>query len=108
MSVPEGSRPRPDVCEHLRLVKEYILAQGAKVYSVGTPWSRNCRNWMYFENVVLDADALRARFSLPDFVVTHSHRGTHDGAEHGLVCDTCHDGLMGRHPELATDAAVIR
>ena len=96
------------VCEHLKPVEEYIRAQGAKVYYVGQPWSHNCRTWVYFEHVILDGDALRARFDLPDFVVTHVHRGTHDGAEQGIVCEQCHDALMGSHPELSPDARVIR
>ncbi|ELR72485.1 hypothetical protein C900_01480 [Fulvivirga imtechensis AK7] len=29
----------------------------------------------------------------------HSHFGTHDGQEHGLICKECNDGIMGRHPE---------
>jgi len=95
------------ICSHLRPVQEYIRSLGEKVYDVCTPWSQNCRTWVYFENVVLDTESLKSRFNLPDFIVTHSHRGTHDGAEHGLVCQTDHDALMGVHPELAGTARLI-
>lgn len=95
-------------CEHLAPIEQYILAQDVTVHYVGSPWSRYCRTWVYFANAILDADALRARFNLPAFVVTHVHRGTHDGAEQGIVCEHCHDALMGGHPELSPGARVIR
>jgi tetratricopeptide repeat protein len=95
------------VCLHLRPVQEYIRSLGVRVYDVCTPWSENCRTWVYFENVVLDTESLKSRFNLPDFIVTHSHRGTHDGAEHGLVCQQDCDALMGVHPELAGGARLI-
>jgi hypothetical protein len=31
----------------------------------------------------------------------HAHLGTHDGQEYGLVCEQCHDAIMGLHPEYA-------
>jgi hypothetical protein len=99
---------KPHTCEHLAAVEQYIVAQGAKIHYVGQPWSHNCRKWVYFERVILDGDALRARFNLPEFVVTHAHRGTHDGAEQGLVCKLDHDALMGSHPEVSPDHRVIR
>ena len=95
------------ICLHLRPVQEYIRSLGVRVYDVCTPWSENCRTWVYFENVVLDTESLKSRFNLPDFIVTHSHRGTHDGAEHGLVCQQDHDALMAVHPELAGGARLI-
>src|SRR4029450_4336833 len=61
------------VCEHLKPVEQFIRAQGGRITYVGTPWSRNCHNWVYFEGVVLDGEALRKRFALPEFVVTHAH-----------------------------------
>jgi hypothetical protein len=96
-----------DVCEHLQAVKDYLLAQGGTVHSVGSPWGRNCRRWMYFNGIVIDADALRRRFALPDFVVTHAHLGTHEGHEQGLVCERHHDALMGPHPRMAPVEAKV-
>ncbi len=95
------------VCEHLLEVQKYVQSQGIAVSDVLSPWSENCRNWVYFVGVVLDGEALKKRFSLPDFVVVHSHLGTHDGAEQGLVCQMDHDALMGAHPQLARGAKVI-
>lgn len=88
------------VCEHLLPVEQYIRAQGGRITFVGQAWSNNCRTWVYFDDVILDPQALRKRFNLPDFVVAHSHLGTHDGAEQGLVCNEHHDGLMGPHPSM--------
>jgi hypothetical protein len=46
---------------------------------------------------VIDVDAVRRRFALAACVTEHSHHGTHDGEERGLVCKKCHDGVMGHH-----------
>lgn len=96
------------VCEHLRPVEDYIRSQGARVMGIGSYWSINCRTWVVFQDVILDAEALKKKFSLPDFVSVHTHRGTHDGSEHGLVCERHHDALIGVHPDLAETARVIR
>ena len=90
-----------DLCEHLVAVRDYIVAQGGKITYVGTPWSRNCRTWVYFD-VVLDVDSLRKRFELPPSIVSHSHLGTHDGHEQGLVCQEHHDAVMGPHPKMSS------
>ena len=95
------------VCEHLRPVETYIREQGGRVTYVGSPWSRNCRNWVYFEGVVLDGESLRRRFGLPDFIVVHAHLGTHDGHEQGLVCEQHHDALIGPHPQMASPGAKV-
>ena len=87
------------VCRHLKPVVEYLRAQGAEVCFAGQTWSRNCRIWVVFEDVVLDGESLIRRFALPPCVVVHSHRGTHDGSEQGIVCQEHHDALIGRYPE---------
>jgi hypothetical protein len=94
------------VCEHLEPVRQYLLQHGAAIVSAGQAWSSNCHLWIYFD-AVLDPESLRSRFALPSFVVAHAHRGTHDGAEQGLVCNAHRDALMGGHPEVAVNALVI-
>jgi hypothetical protein len=89
------------ICEHLKPVEDYLRSQGLRIIYVGQPWSRNCRVWVYFADVVLDVESLKARLKLPDCVVIHSHRGTVDGAEHGLFCEEHFDAVMGGHPDLA-------
>ena len=107
---PEGADSlfaQVQICQHLRPVFDYIRSQNLHILDVCTPWSRNCRNWVYFENIVLDPESLKRRFGLPEFVVPHVHKGTVDGAEQGLVCSIDHDGLMGLHPDLATSSRLI-
>src|SRR6478672_3362503 len=67
----ESTGQQISVCEHLKAVDDYIRGQGVHVAAVCTPWSRNCRNWVVYENVVLDAEGLRRKFDLPDFVIVH-------------------------------------
>jgi len=90
-----------DVCEHLQPAKRAIQEAGGKITYVGTPWSRNCRRWMYFSGVVIDGELLRARLGLSPVVAVHAHRGTHDGHEQGLVCNEHHDAVMGPHASMA-------
>jgi len=87
------------VCQHLKPVEDYLRAQGAEVCFAGQTWERNCRIWVVFERVVLDAESLIRRFALPPCVVVHTHRGTHDGSEHGIECQEHHDALIGAYPD---------
>ncbi len=82
-------------CEHLKALEQAILARGIRETSRGQAWSKNCREWVYFD-CWLDTAALRKAFALPACVEEHVHRGTHDGQERGLVCSSCHDAVMGR------------
>ena len=82
------------VCEHLAPLEQALLDRGIAVTYRGQAWSRNCREWVYFD-CHLDLAAVRRAFALPDQVTNHSHRGTHDGREAGFVCSQCQDGIMG-------------
>ena len=86
------------ICEHLEPVRTHLIAHGAGITYAGTPWSRNCRTWFYFDRVI-DPVELAAQLKLPPCVVAHVHRGTHDGDEQGLVCAEHHDGIIGPHPD---------
>lgn len=98
---PDEELRKPMVCEHLIALESALLAAGVPETFRGAAWSRNCREWVYFE-CVLDRPALRTRFALPVCVIDHEHLGTHDGREAGFVCEQCHDGIMGRHPKDST------
>lgn len=82
-------------CEHLRALEEAILAAGIRETFRGEAWSKNCREWVYFE-AYLDPAGVRRAFALPDCVEDHVHRGTHDGSERGFVCTEHRDGVLGR------------
>lgn len=91
----------PPLCEHLQPLLDEILSKGIKVGYSGMAWSKNCRTWIYLENTLLDCDAIIKRLNLPKCVTIHTHRGTHDGSEHGLYCEEHQDAIMGLHPDLA-------
>lgn len=85
-------------CKHLRSVEQAILARGIRETFRGPAWSRNCREWVYFD-CFIDIAAVRSNFALDDCVQDHLHRGTHDGQERGFVCSECHDGIMGGYEQ---------
>lgn len=89
------------VCEHLYSLEKELAAVGMKEVYRGKPWSDHCREWVYYDCLFTDLDKTIDRFHLDTkFIKIHSHLGTHDGQEHGLVCKVCEDGIMGKHPEM--------
>ena len=87
-------------CEHLYPLERELLENGIKETCRGSPWSKNCREWVYFDCVFTNLEKTRERFAMDtDLIQIHSHLGTHDGQEHGLVCQTCKDAILGKHPE---------
>ena len=82
------------VCEHLAPLEQALLDRKVAVTFRGQAWSMNCREWVYFD-CFFDLPGIRRQLSFPEFVEDHSHRGTHDGQELGLVCRVCHDAIMG-------------
>lgn len=73
------------------------IRRGHAVTFRGEPWSRNCRESVYFDRVLPIAE-LRARFPPEACVTDHEFRGTCNGEERGLVCTAHRDALMGRLP----------
>ncbi len=84
------------ICEHLRELEAALLAGGFRETYRGRPWSRNCREWVYFD-AYLPPENVRARFTLAPCVQDHAHRGTHDGQEAGFVCNEHWDAILGVH-----------
>lgn len=82
------------LCAHLHPLEQALQAAGTRETSRGTPWSQNCREWVYFD-VRLDVEALQRRFSFPPCVVVHENTDPRSGLEKGFVCEECHDGVMG-------------
>ena len=95
------------VCEHLASLEQALIAAGMRETFRGAAWSRNCREWVYFD-CVLDRIAIRERMQLPACVQDHEHLGTHNGQEAGFVCTACHDGVMGIHPKSTANTKVFR
>ena len=82
------------VCEHLSMLENALLVFGAKETDRGQVWSKNCREWVYFD-VVLDIDELKSRFKFPDCVEVHENLDERSGTERGFYCDKCKDAVMG-------------
>ncbi len=95
------------LCEHLHELEAETLAAGIAETFRGQAWSENCREWVYFD-CHFDNPAIRARLTLADCVKDYEHRGTHDGAEAGFVCEQCHDAIIGYHPAYAEDKPTYR
>lgn len=87
-------------CEHLRPLEQAMLTAGIRETFRGQAWSKNCREWVYFD-CFIDTASVRQKFNLPTCVSEHAHRGTHDGQERGLVCSTCWDAIMGAYERSA-------
>ncbi len=83
------------LCEHLEEIeKELILAGHRETYR-GKPWSKNCREWAYFD-VELVIEKLKERFELNSHVEIHENLDPKSGLERGVVCRNCHDAIMGK------------
>lgn len=88
------------MCEHLQTVENYLKDKGIQETFRGQAWSDNSREWVYFD-CILKTEALKTKFDLPCFVVTHENTDIKSGTELGLVCNLCKDGIMGVHPKNA-------
>ncbi len=82
------------LCPHLRLLEQALQTAGVRETYRGTPWSQNCREWVYVD-VRLDVDALRQRSAIPSCVVVHENTDERSGLEKGFVCEACHDAVIG-------------
>jgi len=95
------------VCEHLRQLEEELKAAGMVETLRGKTWTKNCREFVYFD-CVLDRASLQERLNLADCVKDSEYLGTHMGSEYGFYCETCQDGIMGRHPKDAGGSPTFR
>jgi len=82
------------VCDHLAPLEQALIESGAQETARGAVWSKNCREWVYF-NVVLEIPSLQRRFSFPSCVEVHENKDQKSGLERGFVCNACNDAVMG-------------
>ena len=94
------------LCRHLQALESDLLQAGFRETARGQVWTKNCREWVYFE-CLLDREKLEARYAFADCIAWHEHRGTHDGNEAGFECTQCQDAVMGRHPSDAGGVPVF-
>jgi len=96
------------VCIHLRKLEEELIQKNIKETYRGQPWSKNCREWVYFHCIFADPVKTMDRLGFDKQVIQiHSLLGTHDGQEHGFYCTLCHDAVMGLHPESLSKEDVV-
>lgn len=86
------------MCSHLKPLENYLLAEGISETYRGQVWSKNCREWVYFD-VVLEPQKLKEKFDFDDTICVHDYIDNKVGSELGLVCNACKDGIMGVHPQ---------
>lgn len=82
-------------CKHLRRLEEELLAARIKETYRGTPWTDNCREWVYFD-VVLDTDAIKTRMEFAPCVTVHENLDPRSGTECGFYCSECKDAIIGK------------
>lgn len=82
------------LCAHLHALEQELLTAGFRETYRGTPWSQNCREWVYFD-VVLDTASLAARLQLAPCVEVSENLDPKSGSERGFYCSQCQDAVMG-------------
>lgn len=82
-------------CEHLRALEAELIGAGIRETYRGTPWSQNCREWVYFD-IAFDTAALTKRLQFAPCIEGHENRDAKSGTERGFVCTICNDTIMGR------------
>lgn len=87
------------MCEHLIALENELKSRRVKETYRGQPWSKNCREWVYFD-CVFDLDKVRTRLALPLFILSHVNDDNKSGLEAGFVCDQCKDAVIGIHPQV--------
>ena len=81
-------------CSHFQWLEQALITAGFRETFRGAAWSKNCREWVYFD-VCLDLTKLRQDFAIPACLEVHENSDPRSGLELGLVCGTCFDGVIG-------------
>jgi hypothetical protein len=85
------------MCIHLKPLEDYLQSEGIVETYRGQVWSKNCREWIYFD-AILNPQKLKDKFHLDDTIKIHDYEDIKVGSELGLVCTVCNDAIMGPHP----------
>ncbi|MEQ9592297.1 MAG: hypothetical protein RLN86_06840 [Cyclobacteriaceae bacterium] len=94
------------MCEHLLALDEELRDWGIDELLRGQPWSKNCREWVYY-NCIFDLDKVMERYQFPDFVVVHINEDHKSGREAGFYCEKCQDAVMGLPEDFGKGRLVI-
>ncbi|MDW7759601.1 MAG: hypothetical protein SCM96_03060 [Acidobacteriota bacterium] len=82
------------VCRHLAPLEKDLLEAGFRETFRGRAWTKNCREWVYFD-VVFDIESVLARMLFDPCVEIHENLDPKSGTERGFFCSECLDGVMG-------------
>jgi hypothetical protein len=94
------------MCEHLLVLDAELKAKGIKETFRGEPWSKNTREWVYYD-CVFSLDKIKNRLNFPDCVVIHVNDDIKSGKEAGFYCELCKDGVIGIHPEFGQGKKLV-
>ena len=83
------------VCQHLAILEDELIQANIKETYRGQAWSKDCREWVYFD-AVLDTSTLASRLQFPSCVKVHENLDPKSGQERGFFCELCKDGIMGK------------
>lgn len=72
------------MCDHLLRLDQELKLKGIKETSRGQAWSKNCREWVYYD-CVLALEKLKQRFAFPDFITIHTNHDERSGLEAGVL-----------------------
>lgn len=94
------------ICRHLKPIEDIIREKNVTEMYRGQPWSKNCREWVYYD-CYIDTVLLSKRLDLKAYVVAYEHIGTNDGQKSGFYCTSQKDGIMGLPKQFAGLKIVI-
>lgn len=90
------------MCEHLQILENELKSLGIKETYRGQPWSKNCREWVYFD-CYLDIKSLQERYKFPEFIRHHYNDDERSGLEEGFYCELCRDAVIGLNSKYRDD-----
>ena len=92
------------ICKHLQPIEAELIHLGIAETFRGQAWTKNCREWVYFD-CYLDLASLRKRLALDPCVVDHTNDDPRSGCERGLVCNIHWDAIVG---SFAQEDCIVR
>ena len=60
------------MCIHLKPLENYLQTQGIAETYRGQVWSKNCREWIYYD-AVLNPQKLKEKFQFDDTIKIHDY-----------------------------------
>lgn len=94
------------MCTHLILLEQALRDAGIKETFRGKPWSKNCREWVYYD-CVFDLPQLQHRFNFDPYVKWHTNEDNRSGMEAGFICESCNDAVIGIHPHFGSGKIIF-